>query len=353
MTYTKRFLLSGVAFGTLFPIVATMLESWLSYQSLAFSSLMDAQKNQPLLLIIDTAPFFLGMFAYYAGVQYDRVQSTSAERKKLLKKLESKNIELEKKVLERTAELQSNMEKAQVANQAKSQFLAAISHELRTPLTSINGSLKLLLGGAIEGDSEKERELLNIASNNCNRLTNIVDDLIDVAVLESNSVAIDSSVQDLIPLLQQIVEQSQPFADKHKISLDLQLPRETLQIHVDKTRLLQVLNSLISNAVQYSPNNSVIEVSAALIEDKVKIAVKDHGEGIAPEMQDTIFEKFTQLDQGNTRKTGRLGVGLHIAKQLVNVMHGSIHCDSKPGNGSTFYVLLPREPMNQESLESA
>jgi signal transduction histidine kinase len=147
-------------------------------------------------------------------------------------------------------------------------------------------------------------------------------------------------VQALMPLVEQVLEANQPFAQAHQVSLQLQQSFDAL-VEVDAGRLQQVLSNLISNAAKFSPEQTRVQVLVSQHGKQVRVAVQDQGPGIPAAFQSRIFQKFAQADSADTRLHGGTGLGLAISKQLIEQMHGSIGFSSVEGEGALFYIDLP------------
>lgn len=223
----------------------------------------------------------------------------------------------------------------------KSQFVSVVSHELRTPLTSINGSLGLVLGGVAGDLSEAARQMLTIASDNCSRLTHLINDLLDIEKLMAGKMTLYPEPLEARAALTQSLAQNKPFADSHHCTLQL-APGAAVWLTADKMRLEQVLTNLLSNAVKFSPPNSVITVSASVTaQGLAEIAVLDQGPGIADNFKHKVFQKFSQAEAADSRQSGGTGLGLAICKELLEAMHGSIGYENLP-HGCRFYIQLPQ-----------
>ncbi|UTW07182.1 CHASE domain-containing protein [Pseudomonas benzenivorans] len=225
----------------------------------------------------------------------------------------------------------------------KSEFVATVSHELRTPLTSIKGSLGLLTAGAVGPLSEQAHQLVSIAQSNSERLVSLVNDILDIEKLEFGHTRLQLSRTDLRPLLHEALAHNQGYADGFQVSLSLDdsaLPAQ-VPVQVDGLRLQQVLSNLIANAVKFSDPLGRVEISAQLVDQQVRVQVRDYGPGIAEEFRERIFQKFAQADASDSRRRGGTGLGLSICKTLIERMHGQIDYSSVVGQGSTFYFTLP------------
>lgn len=222
----------------------------------------------------------------------------------------------------------------------KNEFVSTVSHELRTPLTSISGALGLIAGGALGDLPEKVREMILIALNNSQRLSHLINDLLDMEKLMAGKMRIQLQPQRLAPMLTEAMSDNQGYADKYQVLLAL-APVPDVLVHVDAQRLQQVLSNLISNAIKFSPIGGQVEISAQVMDNQVRVAVRDHGAGIPPEFRERIFQKFAQADASNTRQRGGTGLGLAISRELIEHMAGKIGFDSAEGKGSCFYIDLP------------
>ncbi|MEM5492643.1 CHASE domain-containing protein [Hoeflea sp. AS16] len=224
----------------------------------------------------------------------------------------------------------------------KSDFVSIVSHELRTPLTSIRGALGLAAGPMAKELPEKANRLIDIAHKNCERLTLLINDILDIDKIESGQMRFEMKPEELGELLRQAVEVNQPYADKLGVVLKVADIDPGLSSNVDAARFAQVMANLLSNAAKFSNRGSHVDVSARCINDRIRISVKDYGSGIPDEFRPQIFGKFSQGDSSSTRIKGGSGLGLHISKQIVERMGGTIGFDSEPGKETTFWVELPQ-----------
>ncbi|MFZ6691671.1 PAS domain S-box protein [Undibacterium sp. SXout20W] len=223
----------------------------------------------------------------------------------------------------------------------KNEFISTVSHELRTPLTSISGALGLILGGATGTLPESLTPLLNIASKNSQRLTFLINDLLDMEKLSAGKMHFDMQEYALAPMLSQAIDTNTTFGAQRKVLLHLQQPLPDVKILIDSQRFMQVISNLLSNAIKYSPVNETVDIATTIKHGHVRISVSDHGKGIPSEFRDRIFQKFAQADSSDTREKGGTGLGLAISRELVESMGGKIGFDSVTGYGAHFYVELP------------
>lgn len=225
----------------------------------------------------------------------------------------------------------------------KNEFVSTVSHELRTPLTSIRGSLGLISGGAVGEVSEKAQSLLTIANNNTGRLLLLINDILDMEKIESGNMTLDFSSIQVNEFLKEAISANLDYGSQLDVNIKIicHIGNE-VEIIADKNRLMQVLNNLLSNAIKFSPSGGIVVVEATTHENKIRICVSDKGEGVPEEFQPKLFDKFTQSDSSDTRSVNGTGLGLNIAKAIVEEHGGQIGFDTKPGIGTTFYVDFPK-----------
>jgi PAS domain S-box-containing protein len=223
----------------------------------------------------------------------------------------------------------------------KNDFISTVSHELRTPLTSIRGALGLVAGGATGQLPAKAQELIEIASNNSDRLVRLINDILDIEKIESGAMQFAMSPQALVPLLEQAIEANQSYAEQYGVRYELRERLPEAQALVDPDRIMQVMTNLLSNAAKFSEPGDVVEIAMQCHNDRMRVAVTDHGSGIPEEFQAQVFQKFAQADASNTRQKGGTGLGLSICKAIIEKHQGRIDFETTPGSGTTFYFELP------------
>ncbi len=223
----------------------------------------------------------------------------------------------------------------------KNEFISTVSHELRTPLTSISGSLRLINGGALGDIPAQVKEMLIIANNNTDRLLLLINDILDMQKIEAGNMTFAPCIMEVGPLIKQAVEVNLAYAEQFSINLKIINNQNNIQINADSGRLMQVLYNLISNAVKFSPAGNTVELNSIAVDGYINISVTDHGTGIPASFHNKLFEKFTQADSSNTRKTGSTGLGLSISKAIIEKHEGTISFSTEEGVGSCFWFKLP------------
>ena len=223
----------------------------------------------------------------------------------------------------------------------KNEFISTVSHELRTPLTSILGSLGLVAGGVAGTLPPAVITLVGIARGNCERLIRLINDILDIEKIESDKMRVDLQPVELMPLVAQALAANEGYGTARNVTLSLHFSERIGQVNVDSDRLTQVITNLLSNAMNFSPPGKVVEVKVSRGGIGVRVDVRDHGPGVPEDFRSRIFQKFSQADSSDTRKSGGSGLGLSISRILVEKMGGTMGFLSEAGSGATFFFELP------------
>ena len=221
----------------------------------------------------------------------------------------------------------------------KSEFVATASHELKTPLTSMGLSIGLLQERATDKLSDRERELLDAAAEDVDRLKALVRDLLDLSKIEAGHVELDPAEVPVRLLVDRAVSGLRLQADEAGVALAVDVPDDLPDVVADPTRIAWVVTNLVANALRYTDRGGHVTVAARPAGPRVEVSVADDGEGIPVEMQGRIFDKFVQVE--GARAVGGSGLGLAISKEVVHAHGGTIWVDSVPGQGATFTFTLP------------
>ena len=247
------------------------------------------------------------------------------------------------------AELAAALERAEAASQAKGAFLANMSHEIRTPLNAVLGYVQLMRGDRLD---PRQRERLAVVEESAATLLSIINDILDYSKIEAGRMELKAESFDLPACLEAVLKEQEVLAREKGLSLELAVARDVPRdVLGDGLRLRQVLRNLVNNAVKYTDRGGVVLRAVCIAEtfgpgsqDRrvlLRLAVADTGVGIPAEQQNTIFDSFTQVDDGLTKRQAGTGLDLAICRRLAGLMGGEIHMESRPGEGSTFWLECP------------
>ncbi|MBJ7358946.1 response regulator, partial [Nocardioides sp.] len=221
----------------------------------------------------------------------------------------------------------------------KNEFLSVVSHELRTPLTSIRGSLGLLAGGQLGVLPERAASLVGVAVQNSERLTRLINDLLDIERMDSGVAPMDVVTLDVRELLEAAVDQIEGMATS--VGVRVEMGAAHGRVLADEDRVIQTLMNLLGNAIKFSEAGHVVQVDATVDGSEVHFRVTDEGRGIPEDKLESIFDRFEQVDSSDTRQRGGTGLGLTISKGIVERLGGRIWAESVLGLGTTVHFTLP------------
>ena len=222
----------------------------------------------------------------------------------------------------------------------RSEFVANVSHELKTPLTTLRGAAETLLDGALS-DPKNARAFVTAIKEEAERLHRLVEDLLSIARVESKSSELRKQPILLGPFLEELASRYRPLAERQGVTLSVEPVASGLQVQADRDQLAQAVGNLLENAVKYNQPNGRIQVRASASTGTVTLEVEDTGIGIPPENLPRIFERFYRVDKARSRETGGTGLGLAIVKHVAESHGGSVRAESRPNQGSRFFLTLP------------
>lgn len=257
------------------------------------------------------------------------------------REIETLNTSLERKVRERTIQLEEANNRLGESNQLKSTFVSVVSHELRTPMTSIRVYVENMLDGLTGTLNEKQAHYLTRIRFNIDRLTRMTTDLLDLSSIEAGRIILRKGPVNIVALINDIIEGLQPSLKEQAITAELPRSSGSIIIQADRDKLTQVLTNLIGNAIKFTSAGGTIQLTAQVQHDGfVQICVSDTGCGISPEELPKIFEKFFRGESTPSGIRGA-GLGLAIVKSLVELHGGTVGVNSTAGKGSCFFFTLP------------
>jgi len=282
------------------------------------------------------------------GLQ-QRIEAATAELQQRMNELAQANEEIAG--LYRQA--QDSLEQVQQLDRLKTRFLSMASHELKTPLTSVSGLSQVLLrrmkrrleqGWPSQTEWQDEQlahiDRLELLNSQTARLGRLIDELLDVSRIESGKLDFHWAPVDLAELVSEVVDRLQLTTSKHTIEVDVDGAMNQ-PVSADRDHLEQVLDNLVSNAIKFSPDGGLIRVALRPMSDEMVLSIQDSGVGIEPGQLDAIFGLFYQAEDPVSRKSGGMGLGLFISREIVTRHGGRIWAESAPQQGSTFSVSLP------------
>ncbi|MBL7091799.1 MAG: PAS domain-containing protein [Candidatus Omnitrophica bacterium] len=243
---------------------------------------------------------------------------------------------------EEKTRVEKKLEALEGLNKMKSEFISVVSHELRTPLAIIKEALMLVFDEIAGPVNDKQKKVLIKAKDNIKRLGNIIDELLDISRIESGRFKLHYFLVNFNDLLKDSSEFFKRLAQDKGISLDYFLPKKQVNLFIDTDRISQALTNLINNAIKFTEQNGKIKVEVKILETKVRIGIIDTGIGIAKQNLPKLFNRFVQVPKVAGAERKGIGLGLSIAKELVEKHGGEIWAESKLGVGSKFYFTLPR-----------
>ena len=246
---------------------------------------------------------------------------------------------LQKEIAAKKVELEAANRKLQQLDKIKSDFVANVAHEFRTPLMIIKGNVDIVNKGGLGPVAPTQKEMLDSAINIVNRLSRLVNDLLDISKIESGKMELKKEPIEMNKIIEENLEIFDKIIKDKKQILQKDLARDLPKIGADKDKVTQVFVNLLSNAIKYTPEFKNIMIKTVNLEKEIMVEISDTGEGLAPDNLDKIFDKFIRV---TAEKKEGTGLGLPIAKDIVSLHNGRIWVKSELGKGSQFYFTLPK-----------
>ena len=259
-----------------------------------------------------------------------------------------------------TQELKATNRKLQKLERLKSEFISIVSHELRTPLTAIKNAMDIILSGKAGEMTENIEKFVSMGKRNAVRLSGIINDLLDISKIEAGKMDFKFELIHIEPVIEYVKNNLSEVAKEKNLTIKYTPSSDNVEIYADSNRLEQVLTNLVSNAIKFTPDAGEIEITSRVVnarelqydncfEEDIKklqgnylqVCVEDHGIGIERKDLNHVFDKFAQIENSLSRKVGGSGLGLPIARQLMEAHNGAIWCDSEINKGSRFYFVIP------------
>lgn len=259
-----------------------------------------------------------------------------------------------------TQELKATNRKLQKLERLKSEFISIVSHELRTPLTAIKNAMDIVLSGKAGDMTENIEKFCSMGKRNAIRLSGIVNDLLDISKIEAGKMDFKFELTNIEPVIESVKNNLTEVAKEKDLIIKYMPIGDSAEVYADSNRVEQVLTNLVSNAIKFTPSSGAIEITSRVVNARelqydqsfeediknlqgnyVQVCVEDHGIGIERKDLNHVFDKFAQIENSLSRQVGGSGLGLPIARQLMESHNGAIWCDSEINKGSRFYFVIP------------
>ncbi len=251
------------------------------------------------------------------------------------------NAHLQQRIDSATNELRQSNSQLRGLDIAKDEFVSMASHQLRTPLTSVKGYISMVLEGDAGKITNMQKQLLREAFTSSERMVHLINDFLNVSRVQTGKFLIDRHSVDVVKLVKQEVRSLQTTAESRDLRLNVEVPPKPLIMDVDEGKIRQVIMNFIDNALYYSKPDTEIRVSVRVFPGEVRFEVNDHGIGVPAKQQAQLFTKFFRADNARTQRPDGTGVGLYLAKMVIDGHGGKLIFESKEGQGSTFGFKLP------------
>lgn len=231
---------------------------------------------------------------------------------------------------------------------AKSEFVSVVSHELRTPLTIIKESVSIVHEEVAGPINDKQKDFLETAKRNVDRLGRLINDVLDYQKLESQHSDLQTKFQSINEAVQEVEENFKLLVKSKGLSMVLNLEHSLPSILFDRDKIIQVLTNLVNNAIKFSKQGTITIITQKISDNALQVTIQDQGVGIKQEDFSKLFIAFSQISSGMGRQTGGTGLGLSLSKKIIEAHNGKVGVFSKIGEGATFYFILPINDRRQE-----
>ncbi|QHU89683.1 hypothetical protein GWK73_03495 [Candidatus Saccharibacteria bacterium oral taxon 955] len=248
---------------------------------------------------------------------------------------------LEREVNDATKELRESNNKLLELDATKDEFVSMASHQLRTPLTSVKGYLSMVLEGDAGDLAPAQRELLKEAYTSSERMVHLIGDFLNMSRLQTGRFVIERHPVDIARIIEQEVDSMKPIALSHDIKLTLKKPTRSPILYLDENKIRQVVMNFIDNAIYYSPEGTPVDVVMEIEDGDVVLRVVDQGMGVPANVQKKLFTKFFRASNARKQRPDGTGIGLYLAKRIIDGHQGKLVFESAVGKGSTFGFRLP------------
>jgi len=265
-----------------------------------------------------------------------------------LHEVKNLNATLQQRIDNATSELRRSNAQLQRLDEAKDEFMSMASHQLRTPLTSIKGYISMLVEGDAGKVTDQQKQLLEEAFNSSERMVRLINDFLNVSRLQTGKFTLDKRPTNLSRLIEEEIEGLNQTAKTHGISFAVSVPKKIELINVDEGKIRQVVMNFADNAIYYSKEGSTIKVSLKQENGELVFRVKDTGIGVPDEEKSKLFQKFFRAGNARRQRPDGTGIGLYLAKKVIDAHHGHVLFESEEKKGSTFGFRLPLSKLKVE-----
>ncbi len=273
--------------------------------------------------------------------------SITVEKLLSLERIRGFNVELRDQVDQATKQLRDSNQRLLEMDATKDEFVSMASHQLRTPLTSVKGYISMVLEGDAGDITDAQRQLLSEAYSSSERMVHLIGDFLNVSRLQTGKFMIDRKQTNMAQLVREEVDGIQQIAALHDVTMNCTVPERFPVLHVDGDKLRQVIMNFVDNAIYYSPEQTKVEVKLEIADGDAVLTVTDQGMGVPEAAQHQLFTKFFRAENARKQRPDGTGIGLYLAKKIIDGHGGQVIFSSNPGEGSTFGFRLPIKRLSE------